>query len=199
MLVGATLVGSAVLCNAENPTISTPWFAKLSIPPPRAIRTHPNLAAIFSGNFNNLQFRTVPAPSRGPEKNGARERKIRPSAVRRSPQSDRDKARETWGSVRPIRISGAREFWEVLAEGEGFEPSIRFPVYTLSKRAPSAARPPLQRGYRGGRHYTLWPRKARRFAGTLRRTADATRFRTYLHLHLHLHLHPGVEPSLTSE
>ena len=30
-----------------------------------------------------------------------------------------------------------------LAEGEGFEPSIRFPVYTLSKRAPSAARPPL--------------------------------------------------------
>ena len=30
-----------------------------------------------------------------------------------------------------------------MAEGEGFEPSIRFPVYTLSKRAPSAARPPL--------------------------------------------------------
>lgn len=33
---------------------------------------------------------------------------------------------------------------ETLAEGEGFEPSIRFPVYTLSKRAPSAARPPLR-------------------------------------------------------
>jgi hypothetical protein len=30
-----------------------------------------------------------------------------------------------------------------MAEGEGFEPSIRFPVYTLSKRAPSATRPPL--------------------------------------------------------
>src|SRR6185312_14986767 len=30
-----------------------------------------------------------------------------------------------------------------LAEREGFEPSIRFPVYTLSKRAPSATRPPL--------------------------------------------------------
>src|SRR5262249_50054653 len=30
------------------------------------------------------------------------------------------------------------------AEGEGFEPSIRFPVYTLSKRAPSATRPPLR-------------------------------------------------------
>src|SRR5689334_23468680 len=30
-----------------------------------------------------------------------------------------------------------------LAEGVGFEPTIRFPVYTLSKRAPSTARPPL--------------------------------------------------------
>ena len=32
-----------------------------------------------------------------------------------------------------------------MAEGEGFEPSIRFPAYTLSKRAPSATRPPLHR------------------------------------------------------
>ena len=32
---------------------------------------------------------------------------------------------------------------EVVAEGEGFEPSIRFPVYTLSRRAPSTTRPPL--------------------------------------------------------
>ena len=31
-----------------------------------------------------------------------------------------------------------------LAEREGFEPSIRFPIYTLSKRAPSTTRPPLQ-------------------------------------------------------
>ena len=31
-----------------------------------------------------------------------------------------------------------------VAEREGFEPSIRLPVYTLSKRAPSATRPPLQ-------------------------------------------------------
>src|ERR687898_202992 len=34
----------------------------------------------------------------------------------------------------------------MLAEGEGFEPSIRFPVYTLSRRAPSTTRPPLQHG-----------------------------------------------------
>src|SRR5438128_5809430 len=31
-----------------------------------------------------------------------------------------------------------------LAEGVGFEPTIRLPVYTLSKRAPSAARPSLR-------------------------------------------------------
>jgi hypothetical protein len=33
-----------------------------------------------------------------------------------------------------------------VAEREGFEPSIRFPVYTLSKRAPSATRTPLRGG-----------------------------------------------------
>ena len=31
-----------------------------------------------------------------------------------------------------------------VAEGAGFEPAIRFPAYTLSRRAPSAARPPLR-------------------------------------------------------
>src|SRR5579872_7148811 len=32
-----------------------------------------------------------------------------------------------------------------MAEGAGFEPAIRFPVYTLSRRAPSTTRPPLLR------------------------------------------------------
>ena len=32
-----------------------------------------------------------------------------------------------------------------MAEGVGFEPTIRLPVYTLSKRAPSATRPSLRR------------------------------------------------------
>ncbi len=32
----------------------------------------------------------------------------------------------------------------MVAEGVGFEPTLRFPVNTLSKRAPSATRPPLQ-------------------------------------------------------
>jgi hypothetical protein len=38
-----------------------------------------------------------------------------------------------------------------VAEGVGFEPTIRFPVYTLSKRAPSATRPPLRKGARASR------------------------------------------------
>jgi hypothetical protein len=32
-----------------------------------------------------------------------------------------------------------------MAEREGFEPSRRFPAYTLSRRAPSTTRPPLRR------------------------------------------------------
>jgi hypothetical protein len=31
-----------------------------------------------------------------------------------------------------------------MAERAGFEPAIRFPVYTLSRRAPSTTRPPLR-------------------------------------------------------
>ena len=60
--------------------------------------------------------------------------------------------------------NGGRKLSEAgLAEREGFEPSIRFPVYTLSKRAPSATRPPLRRalvrageaaGGRGGADYS---------------------------------------------
>ena len=38
-----------------------------------------------------------------------------------------------------------------LAEGAGFEPAIRFPAYTLSRRAPSATRPPLRSVRRGAR------------------------------------------------
>src|SRR5262252_3313366 len=38
----------------------------------------------------------------------------------------------------------------LLAEGVGFEPTLRFPVNTLSKRAPSATRPSLRiRCHRG--------------------------------------------------
>jgi hypothetical protein len=49
-----------------------------------------------------------------------------------------------------IEISAIRQqFQNQVAEGVGFEPTIRFPVYTLSKRAPSATRPSL-RSFRNG-------------------------------------------------
>ena len=35
----------------------------------------------------------------------------------------------------------------ILAEREGFEPSLEFPLNTLSKRAPSTTRPSLQPFY----------------------------------------------------
>src|SRR5262245_40888087 len=40
-----------------------------------------------------------------------------------------------------------KQFLKRLAEGVGFEPTLRFPVNTLSKRAPSATRPPLLIGH----------------------------------------------------
>ena len=79
----------------------------------------------------------------------------------------------------------------VLAEGVGFEPTIRFPVYTLSKRAPSATRPSLrsaarQRVLAGGRTIVAGrslasvvapPRSGAEFALCLRRLAAAWRNR----------------------
>ena len=44
---------------------------------------------------------------------------------------------------------------ETLAERGGFEPPIEFPLYTLSKRAPSTTRPSLQRGC--GRNSSVFP------------------------------------------
>jgi hypothetical protein len=38
-----------------------------------------------------------------------------------------------------------------MAERQGFEPWIEFPLYTLSKRAPSATRPSLRIEDAGGR------------------------------------------------
>src|SRR6185312_14860176 len=42
-----------------------------------------------------------------------------------------------------------------LAEGVGFEPTLRLPVNTLSKRAPSTARPPLRDASIGARGPTV--------------------------------------------
>ncbi len=46
----------------------------------------------------------------------------------------------------PVCKLSGRKGQKNMAEREGFEPSIEFPLYTLSKRAPSTARPSLRRG-----------------------------------------------------
>ena len=45
-------------------------------------------------------------------------------------------------TVLPASAQGKLE--GALAEREGFEPSVRLPLHTLSKRAPSTTRTPLQ-------------------------------------------------------
>jgi hypothetical protein len=65
--------------------------------------------------------------------------------------------RKYWDAYEKRRL-----LWRGLAEGAGFEPAIRFPAYTLSRRAPSAARPPLRlRSQRmaGRYHWRGSPRK----------------------------------------
>ncbi len=57
--------------------------------------------------------------------------------------------------VKKIKLS-AHSGTEV-AEGVGFEPTLRFPVNTLSKRAPSATRPSLRTAFVRNRHSRLAP------------------------------------------
>jgi hypothetical protein len=45
--------------------------------------------------------------------------------------------------MRVSDISFESLFLELSAERAGFEPAIQFPVYTLSRRAPSTTRTPL--------------------------------------------------------
>ena len=44
---------------------------------------------------------------------------------------------------RPIGGASSRREIREVADRAGFEPARRFPAYTLSKRAPSATRPPV--------------------------------------------------------
>jgi hypothetical protein len=52
--------------------------------------------------------------------------------------------REDGGARGARRRYTAEALSEKLAEGAGFEPAVRFPVHTLSRRAPSTTRPPLR-------------------------------------------------------
>ncbi len=84
----------------------------------------------------------------------------------------------------PRRIEiggGAYRSGNRVAEGAGFEPAIRFPVYTLSRRAPSTTRPPLHKSRpaqirpRIGAHYIHKPPECKSFrkSSTLKLSAPA--------------------------
>src|SRR5690606_20512118 len=51
------------------------------------------------------------------------------------------------------QIALSRVCNRIVAEREGFEPSIRFPVYTRSRRAPSTTRPPLRDSDAANEHH----------------------------------------------
>ena len=99
---------------------------------------------------NPLEMRGCFTPSR--DRRGALEERRRPFGdpfrVKR-PVSERRMALptpfETKRKKTPIGALGRIQYLNV-ADREGFEPSRRFPAYTLSRRAPSTTRPPVRGG-----------------------------------------------------
>ena len=66
-------------------------------------------------------------------------------ATARQPSPSAQRSRHTWparSAGRAVARQGSRE--RRLAERKGFEPLVRFPVHTLSKRAPSTTRTSLR-------------------------------------------------------
>src|SRR5690606_29946665 len=90
-----------------------------------------------------------------PPAHPSRRRRLPPRPPARARPARR--GRRGRGSYHGIEVPAAtgayREKWRKfsapsgteVAEREGFEPSIRFPVYTRSRRAPSTTRPPLRK------------------------------------------------------
>ena len=89
-----------------------------------------------------------PSPRARPASRGRRPRGPHHRLEKQS-ASDADRRRR-----RKIGYARRSQFCSEVAEGVGFEPAIRFPAYTLSRRAPSTARPPLLRSRR------MWGREA---------------------------------------
>src|SRR2546426_10374925 len=89
------------------------------------IRTHGTLAGtpVFeTGRFN--RSRTCPTPRRVDGETGRR-------------------VVEARSLVTPTRLPVCPSLRLVVTDRVGFEPTKRLPVYTLSRRVPSAARPPI--------------------------------------------------------
>ncbi len=63
----------------------------------------------------------------------------------RTGQSQTAKNPENTELFKLFYIKHMKVRFKLMAEREGFEPSIWFPIYTRSRRAPSTTRPPLQK------------------------------------------------------
>ena len=125
--------------------------------------------AEISGDISNPQGSQGQWPSelmRGPDWSEARSRNgimaERSGDISNPEPSGRlpaDRSGRPRGGVEQSETAGS----EIMAEREGFEPSIRLPVYTRSRRAPSTTRPPLRRRRVRGR--TGHPRSSSRYGG----------------------------------
>ncbi len=116
-------------------------------------------------------------------------------------------------AVRPSQKAERRSQSDFgLAERAGFEPAIRFPVYTLSRRAPSTTRPPLRgachdggrRILQGGRApFGRFPQPDEKLAVSTRRTGPFGRDDSTVRLDPAVRKRPpgsaGAGPPLPSE
>jgi hypothetical protein len=149
------------------------WGARLALGRkrhrPAVVPRDAKTAALINAR---VEFRSLPvlqAIFRKVQRSGSRNKTQSQSLTKsvlnpRSPELWRKKAGESefWVSAGVLQCRGlrakARVYWGFfhlagrqrkfcagqLAEGVGFEPTIRLPVYTLSRRAPSTTRPPLR-------------------------------------------------------
>ena len=93
--------------------------------------------------FNYLKIRTDSAESGALEKNRCGDRKFGDIG---EGEVKRFCAKLLVVRDYPLARRRTQRVWShrTVAEGAGFEPALRFPANTLSRRAPSATRPPLQ-------------------------------------------------------
>src|SRR5262249_42506309 len=104
---------------------------------------HPSDRAALAVDLRHARVRHVRPHLRGDSPEGANElaRWERPGHTRRCATVA---SVRTWRGSRP-RVVPTTSCLQSSAERVGFEPTIPFQIYTRSRRAPSAARPPLQR------------------------------------------------------
>ena len=119
----------------------------------RSGRKHPSDSPPMSSGLRGRPFLPPGGPSRAaaaPRVTGERPRRDDRDGDRdvgttgRGARPDAAPRRQERAAA-PQELQGGRSTAPLeMAERTGFEPAIRFPVYALSKRAPSTTRPPLR-------------------------------------------------------